>query len=70
MTLVHTDCTPRAAKRASLLRLIATWADISRQRRALSTLTDAQLRDIGLTEHEAQNEANRAAWDVPRQWRR
>lgn len=44
-------------------------AALSRQRRALSALDDALLRDIGLTRYEALTEASRPFWDAPRHWR-
>ncbi len=44
--------------------------DVWRQRRHLSGLDAHLLRDIGLNEAAAQNEANRPIWDVPASWRR
>lgn len=43
---------------------------IRRQRRALSRLEDAQLRDIGVTAAQARKEARRPPWDVPHHWLR
>ena len=56
----------RPRRRIGLFALL----DIARQRRALTRLEGHLLRDIGLTQSEAQEEASRAAWDVPRHWRR
>ncbi len=50
--------------RASLLDLLSLW----RQRRALSTLDDAALKDVGITRKEAEAEARRPFWDVPSHW--
>jgi len=43
---------------------------LSKQRRSLADLDDALLKDIGLTREEAQREAERPLWDVPRHWKR
>jgi uncharacterized protein YjiS (DUF1127 family) len=42
---------------------------LAKQRRALTRLDDAALRDMGLTRAEAAHEASRPAWDVPSHWR-
>ena len=52
-----------------LLRQIGHWAALARSRQALARLDAHLLRDIGLTRHEAETEANRALWDVPSHWR-
>ena len=49
----------------SLLGRIALW----RSRRALLSLDDHMLDDIGLTADEARAEARRPVWDAPRSWR-
>ena len=41
-----------------------------RQRHALRGMDAARLADIGLTPRQADIEANRPFWDVPRSWRR
>ena len=41
-----------------------------RQRQALRGMDAARLADIGLTSRQADIEANRPFWDVPRSWRR
>lgn len=43
-------------------------ASLWRQRNELRHLSDAQLRDIGLTRDQANREARRWFWDVPDQW--
>ncbi|KQI67353.1 hypothetical protein AN189_15475 [Loktanella sp. 3ANDIMAR09] len=40
-----------------------------RQRRAMHRLTDAQLRDIGLTRAQIAADTARPVWDSPRHWR-
>lgn len=53
------------APRPSLLSLRL----MRRQRRQLAMLDDRLLDDIGLSRSEAQKEAERSIWDVPRHWR-
>jgi uncharacterized protein YjiS (DUF1127 family) len=43
-------------------RLIATWSERARQRRALAALDDHQLRDLGLTRSDAFRESSRPFW--------
>ena len=49
------------------------WIDAAfatfRQRTELSRLEPRMLRDIGITETEARDEAQRPIWDVPGWWR-
>lgn len=40
------------------------------QRQTLLRMDAHLLADTGLTAHQAQNEANKPFWDVPRNWRR
>ncbi|MCH2163799.1 MAG: DUF1127 domain-containing protein [Marinovum sp.] len=47
---------------------ISAILGLIRQRQDLARLDDAQLRDLGLTRQEAQDEASRPAWDVPNHW--
>lgn len=39
--------------------------EVRRQRRALSKLTDRELRDIGLTPDDVANEVSRSIFDMP-----
>ncbi len=48
---------------------IVAMLRLSRQRRALASLDEAQLRDIGLSSDEALQEAQRPFWDIPQHWR-
>jgi uncharacterized protein YjiS (DUF1127 family) len=52
--------------RCRIFRLLAAFAGrgrIARERRHLEALDDRQLRDIGLTRHQAMREARRHFWD-------
>ncbi|MGF1501903.1 MAG: DUF1127 domain-containing protein [Paracoccaceae bacterium] len=40
-------------------------SEVRRQRRTLARLTDAQLRDIGVSRADADAEASRPFWDLP-----
>jgi uncharacterized protein YjiS (DUF1127 family) len=55
--------------RPRLLRLLSGLTGVARSRRRLTELDDRMLRDIGVSRAEADREADRAAWDVPRGWR-
>jgi len=47
---------------------ILTLQSIWRERRALKSMSRAQLDDIGQTPKSAKNEAQRPAWDAPNRW--
>ncbi len=67
MTLTHsTTCQSHRAERLSFRSAI----NILRSRRQLNTLSDAQLRDIGITRTQAEAEAARPVWDAPASWKR
>lgn len=52
------------------LRLpLAHWSAVWRSRRALARLEPHLLRDIGLRDFEAAQEAAHPIWDVPAPWR-
>ena len=55
--------------RHGILSLFGLAIAARRQRKALKSLNDAALRDLGLTRAEAEAEANRPIWDVPAHWR-
>jgi uncharacterized protein YjiS (DUF1127 family) len=57
---------PTSSTRPGLWTLLTLW----RQRRALASLDDARLDDIGLTRRDALREAQKPIWDVPRHWLR
>ncbi len=42
---------------------------LTKQKRDLRNLSSHTLRDIGVTSSQAHLEANRMAWDVPKNWR-
>lgn len=48
---------------------VSHLAGLYRQRQALKDLDAHLLADIGLTEAEAEAEARRPVWDVPKAWR-
>ncbi len=59
-----------AAHRTGLLSRLGQMAAVRRQRRALASLNDHLLKDIGLSAEEARQEAESPLWDVPANWRR
>lgn len=61
---------PRAAApRRPLLRRLLSLLALSRTRRSLAELDARGLRDIGVSDTEAEQEAARRLWDVPAHWR-
>ncbi|WP_425037969.1 DUF1127 domain-containing protein [Primorskyibacter sp. S187A] len=67
MTFVLEQTRPASIRRFPRL---SDMLALARQRRDLSRLDDAQLRDMGLSRSDAASEANRPAWDVPSHWTR
>lgn len=67
-TVTHLPRT--ACGKRSLLCRIRDALQLRRQRLQLMRLSDAQLRDIGLTRADAEAEARRSAWDAPNYWKR
>ncbi|MEM7318220.1 MAG: DUF1127 domain-containing protein [Pseudomonadota bacterium] len=55
--------------RGSLISVLVRAHSVWRQRRALSRLDAAALKDIGVTPEEAGIEARRSPWDAPETWR-
>lgn len=49
---------------------LAHWGAVWRSRRALARLDAHLLRDIGVSDFHAAQEAKRALWDAPTPWRR
>jgi uncharacterized protein YjiS (DUF1127 family) len=47
---------------AAALRRVAAWIERSRQRKALATLDDQMLRDIGITRVDAARESDKPFW--------
>ena len=58
-----------ARRRFSLLSFVADRAALLRQRRALKALDARALDDVGVSRHDAQQEAKRPIWDAPESWR-
>jgi uncharacterized protein YjiS (DUF1127 family) len=40
------------------------WSDAARQRRALRSMSDEMLKDVGVSRADAMREAGRRFWDV------
>ncbi|NNK79396.1 MAG: DUF1127 domain-containing protein [Litoreibacter sp.] len=66
MAYISESCSTchRTARRTGLLG----YLDLYRQRRALLSLDDARLEDLGLSREAVKNEANRPIWDAPAYW--
>lgn len=45
-----------------LIRRIDAWRETYRQRQALARLSDAVLKDIGITRYDAERESNKPFW--------
>jgi uncharacterized protein YjiS (DUF1127 family) len=52
----------RILRFAAICRLIGAWIERSRQRKALATLDDYLLRDIGITRVDAARECDKPFW--------
>lgn len=71
MTMFATPSSAYATfKTPSVFRTIAAAFSAQSQRKALKSLDDARLRDLGLTYAQALQEAKRPVWDVPNHWLR
>jgi uncharacterized protein YjiS (DUF1127 family) len=70
MPHISTDNSCHAARphRRGFWKTLQDRLDLKRQRRALGQLGPESLRDIGLTEAQAQAESQRKIWDAPRHW--
>lgn len=64
-----TDIRPfvAAGPETGILRIIGAGLSVWGQRRALARLDDRALADIGLSRGQAEAEAARPLWDVPRE---
>jgi uncharacterized protein YjiS (DUF1127 family) len=63
-------CTPsKPQAQRSIWAQMMQAVGLARQRRTLAALDPHMLRDIGITPDEAQAEAAKPLWDVPRHWR-
>ena len=54
--------------RTGLFAHVARMIAVGKQRRALKSLDAHLLRDIGITQQKALNEAKKPVWDVPAHW--
>ena len=60
---------PLTRRRTGVLGLLTALNGLWRQRKALSELDPHLLKDIGVSEIQAENEANRPFWDIPSHWK-
>ena len=49
----------------ALWRRLKRWHELARQRRQLAALSDAALKDLGLSRADALQEVDRPVWDDP-----
>jgi len=61
-TRVATRATLPAWRTSTLVVLVRTWLRRARERRELSELSDAQLRDVGLNRLMVQRELDKPFW--------
>lgn len=59
----------RTAERSGFWQWLLGAGALRRQRRDLSRLNDALLKDIGITRAQADAESIRPFWDAPTHWR-
>ena len=70
MTTAHYRTVPRVAMRRTvpawrlswLVEQLWTWLRCARERRELAELSDAQLRDVGLSRHMVKREVEKPFW--------
>ena len=60
----------RRTKRPTVLRLVKLALKARKQRRDLRHLDKTTLNDLGLSQEQAKQEADRPIWDVPGNWLR
>lgn len=65
MTNLATTLTGTPSSRLRLHFPVARWFQVARERRALAAMTEQQLRDIGVSQASAADEAARPFWDLP-----
>jgi len=70
--MAHADLYTRSAPRRTVVfgrtPRLASLIDLWRSRQALAKLDAHALQDIGISAKEAQNEAQKPVWDVPKNW--
>lgn len=62
--LASRNLTPTVSFFLTVAVLVSKWQETRRTRRALTALDDHILKDIGLTQHQAQMESRRYFWDI------
>lgn len=74
MTSISTNTSVNAPSLSGKLQTVASWIKVAlaaqNSRTALGKLDAAALADIGLSQAQACEEANRPIWDVPANWTR
>ena len=69
MTALNIAITSRpSASKISFFQRLFSFETLRKERFELSKLSDAQLKDIGITPDQAKKEAARPAWDLPENW--
>lgn len=67
-TSTDSTCHTARAHRRGFWKTLQARLGLQRQRRALGQLDPDALRDLGLTEAQAQSESQRKIWDAPQHW--
>lgn len=55
----------KSAARSGLWQMLARWYQLGQQRRALASLSDNALKDLGLSRADIYTESERPFWDDP-----
>jgi len=65
---ISTSSPCSARKKISIWQRLFNFETLRKERLELRSLSDSQLKDIGITPDQARKEADRPAWDVPSNW--
>jgi uncharacterized protein YjiS (DUF1127 family) len=61
-TARHTDNHPIQASLVAIVARVGHWIEVRRERRALASLSDELLKDIGFSRYDAVHEASKPFW--------